>query len=97
VTAERRRKLRRPDVYRLVLALASLLSIAGATRFAAPHHLEAMNDLCPRLRLTVNQRGGIVVQVCGFVPGAPLLFPIRYDLTLRLQVRADQDSSADGP
>lgn len=95
--AERQSKLRRPDAYRLLVLLASLLSIVGVTRITALTDRNALEEPCPPFHLTIDQHGGVVAHVCGFVPGAGLLIPVRYDLTLRLQVRADHISSAEGP
>jgi hypothetical protein len=97
VTSDRIRKLQRPDMYRLLVALASVLSIAGVTRFAAPADPQVLKEPCPPFNLTIDQRGGLIAHVCGFVPGAGLLVSFRYDLTLRLRVRADHISSAEGP
>jgi hypothetical protein len=94
MASERRWKFRPADVYRWLLALASLISLVGVTRFAALTDRSAPAAPCPPFDLAIDHNGGVVGHVCGFIPGVGLLLPVRYDVTLRLQIRADHDSSA---
>lgn len=85
--SDRRSRLGRADVCPLLLSLALLLSIVGVARHGERRGQQEAADSCAPLALSIDQRGGVVAHICGFVPGPGLLLPIRYDLTVRLQLR----------